>query len=301
MRIAILLSTYNGEKYLVPQISSLLSQKFSGTVIICVRDDGSSDKTVDILRGYEKEEKISLSIGENLGSAKSFLQLLKDNPGYDYYAFCDQDDIWFNTKIQRAVDKIKNYNIPALYSSNARLVNGDLSDAGRNVHNHCPVTNIYGLSCEGGHIGCTMVFNKELARAALESGLPDNILCHDAFMSLLCVALNGALVYDEEPSLLYRRHENNATDVPRGLKGTIKNRFAIIKGSIYTDIAGQANAVLEICGESIDDEKRSWLEQVSRYKKSFMTRIKLSLSRKTKYQSLNSSITNRIAIAFGNK
>lgn len=83
------MSTYNGEKYLSEQIESILRQDCDAEISLIVRDDGSSDKTTEILDEYKEKELLTWFQGENVRPAKSFWQLIKSNPGYDYYAFAD--------------------------------------------------------------------------------------------------------------------------------------------------------------------------------------------------------------------
>ena len=138
MRLAVLMSTYNGERYLVDQIESILGQKTDFEYSLIVRDDGSTDKTCDILKQYAAENKILFVKGENIGAAKGFMSLLIDNPGYDYYAFSDQDDIWNENKLQIGVDSIRAFSGPALYCSNCELVDSELNSIGRNTHRKRP-------------------------------------------------------------------------------------------------------------------------------------------------------------------
>ena len=92
-KILVLMSTYNGEKYVDTQIKSVLNQK-NVNVKIYIRDDGSSDKTVDIIKKYN-DERITFFEGQNKGATDSFFELIKKAPlDFDYYAFCDQDDYW---------------------------------------------------------------------------------------------------------------------------------------------------------------------------------------------------------------
>ena len=101
-KVAVVLSTYNGEKYVKEQLDSILKQTYKNVEII-VRDDGSKDSTVEIIKEYqEKHKNIKLVVGENLGFIKSFFELLKIAEA-DYYSYADQDDIWVKNKIELAV------------------------------------------------------------------------------------------------------------------------------------------------------------------------------------------------------
>lgn len=111
--LQILMSTYNGAKYIREQMDSLLEQdcEAKGTASFCiiVRDDGSSDGTQDILEEYAGRypEKISWYQGENHGVIRSFFELLQKSGASDYYAFCDQDDYWMPDKMSHAVETLQ--------------------------------------------------------------------------------------------------------------------------------------------------------------------------------------------------
>ena len=91
-KILILMSTYNGEKYLREQIESIRNQTIKEDIEILVRDDGSKDGTLEILEEYAEIGTLQFIRGKNIGSAQSFHELLRIAPKYDYYAFADQDD-----------------------------------------------------------------------------------------------------------------------------------------------------------------------------------------------------------------
>lgn len=104
-KVAVLLSTYNGEKYLEEQLNSLCNQTYSNLEIV-IRDDGSSDGTCDLIKKYQqKHNNIKFEEGTNLGFIKSFFCLL-ELADADYYAYCDQDDIWLENKVELAVQAL---------------------------------------------------------------------------------------------------------------------------------------------------------------------------------------------------
>ena len=126
-KIVVLLSTYNGENYLKEQIDSILNQKSSHHIDLMVRDDGSSDGTIEILKSYEEEYpgRIKVHFKENVGYIKSYFELIREAEGYDYYALSDQDDIWLEDKMETAIEACEAcaYNGPLLYGSSSFLVN----------------------------------------------------------------------------------------------------------------------------------------------------------------------------------
>ncbi|MBQ4399872.1 MAG: glycosyltransferase, partial [Alphaproteobacteria bacterium] len=104
--VLVLMSTYNGEKYLKTQLDSILAQQ-GVNVQILVRDDGSSDGTLPILQAYAAQGKLTYYTGPNLKPAKSFMDLIYNAPQADFYAFADQDDYWLPEKLICAVNKLK--------------------------------------------------------------------------------------------------------------------------------------------------------------------------------------------------
>lgn len=124
--VAVLLSSYNGSKFIERQVQSILNQK-DVKVTLFIRDDGSKDeKTLEILEEYKKIENIVLVQEQNVGLAVSFMNLVymaKDS--FDYYCFADQDDIWLEEKLIEAIKKIKDYDTPVLYVSNQTLVDSN--------------------------------------------------------------------------------------------------------------------------------------------------------------------------------
>ncbi len=112
-KVVVLMSTYNGDRYLENQIESLLNQK-GVEVMILARDDGSKDRTPEILEKYKRENRADTAeasfdyyVGQNLGPAGSFLDLMKHAPEADFYALCDQDDTWLPDKLKIAVNAIQ--------------------------------------------------------------------------------------------------------------------------------------------------------------------------------------------------
>ena len=131
-KVMVLMSTYNGEKYLREQIDSILGQT-GVSVKLLIRDDGSKDNTVEIVKQYCKEnDDIKLVEGKNVGFAESFMELVYRANLYSdisYFAFSDQDDVWLNDKLISAIhmlEGIHEKNAPNLYFSTARAVDKDL-------------------------------------------------------------------------------------------------------------------------------------------------------------------------------
>ena len=127
-KVVVLLSAYNGEEYIGEQIDSILQQDW-GNVSIWVRDDGSKDQTVSILERYEKDGRVHLKRGENLGFIGSFFWLVANCEEGDYYAYSDQDDVWFPNKLSMAMERMEKekQEQPLLYFSNYDYYDGQLN------------------------------------------------------------------------------------------------------------------------------------------------------------------------------
>lgn len=132
--IAVIMSTYNGEKYLREQLDSILNQK-DVNLDLYVRDDGSVDGTAEILNQYSKRyPQVHVELAANAGVGNSFMNCLYSVPGeYQYYGFADQDDIWLQDKCIAGISALKRTG-KALYSSNQECVDSDGKSLGPEIH-----------------------------------------------------------------------------------------------------------------------------------------------------------------------
>lgn len=205
-KVVVLMSTFNGEKYIKDQIESILSQK-DVDVNLIVRDDGSSDSTLDILEDYSQQGKCYYYHNDNKGAALSFIDLLFHAPEAEYYSFSDQDDVWLPDKLRIAIEAIKEYKKPALYHGLAGKVDENLMPLPNPQYN--PMQTFAG-SLLTSATGCTMVFNSALMDI-LRTYQPKNISMHDAWVYRTCYAVGGAVIYDCNSYMLYRQHSNNVS------------------------------------------------------------------------------------------
>ncbi|NOT85873.1 MAG: glycosyltransferase family 2 protein [Methylococcaceae bacterium] len=207
--IVILLSTYNGQLYLEAQINSLYAQTHQNFSLI-VRDDGSTDQTRAILKKYaQRYSNIILIEGDNLGVINSFYHLLAHCPANpkQFYAFCDQDDVWQPAKLTNALHRLNATVNPALALVCSRLA---YVDSELNLLQLSPIPMFFGFEnalIENSAIGCTMVFG-EVIRQKILAANPDQMMMHDWWAYLVAAAF-GEVLYDPEPSILYRQHANN--------------------------------------------------------------------------------------------
>lgn len=209
-KVAVLLSTYNGEKYIREQLESILEQTYPN-IEIYVRDDGSTDGTVSVLEEYEMEDRIHLERGGNVGFIKSFEWLIANSGKADYYAFSDQDDVWFSDKIDRAVQKLQDEpkDIPILYFSNFDYYDGNMNylstrDFGK------PNISFLNSLVDCLPLGFNTIFNYK-AKVMVTNEMPEQSSGHDWWMYMVCTGL-GKIVYDRHSTVKYRRTGSNVSD-----------------------------------------------------------------------------------------
>lgn len=299
-RVVVLMSSYNGERYIRNQIDSICNQQGDFVLDIIVRDDGSSDDTINILEEYANQGKVRWYTGQNLKPARSFIDLILNVCGYDYYAFSDQDDFWYQDKIQCAIDWIKGAKKPAIYFSNAEIADEKLNSLNKVLYKKQPNTDFYTISCSAHVIGCTMVFNEELARIIREKERPTILTMHDTFMTKVCTAVNGDVYFDGKAHIKYRQHGNNVVGFDYRIHAKVKKRFDAIFHKADVSIADVAEEIIRIYGDLIPDKNIKWLQGIVCYKNSLFSRLLLAVSTKTRYYSKNIAVTNRLSILLGN-
>lgn len=223
-KLQILMSTYNGEKYLREQLDSIIKQTYP-LINILIRDDGSSDGTLSILKEYAgKYDHVTYYEGENIGVIQSFLQLLKESDAnVSYYAFADQDDVWLPEKIERAVEKLKEKRDkgPLLYCSDLYVTDEQLNVL--KVDEKRPRPSFGNALVQNICTGCTAVFNKEL-RDVINQTQPKTIVMHDWWL-YLSAALQGTVIYDQTPYIYYRQHGHNEWGVKKTKLDVLKYRL----------------------------------------------------------------------------
>lgn len=276
--VFVLLSSYNGEKYIRQQIESILAQE-GCEIRLIVRDDGSTDDTLKILAEYKNEGKLEYYQGSNLGPAKSFLTLMINAGEAEYYAFSDQDDIWENDKIIEGIRKLPKTQNPALYCSNLRMVDNQGNVLAPLFLPEKIATDFYSLVLQSGYLfGCTMIFNRPMQQFVASRGLPQYLVMHDVWLGIIA-AMYGNLVYDANTYINYRRHEGNFTGNKSGKNKGIREKLAEATSENKFSFSKQLFSFLEYVSEN----QRKLLSQhkivhiISTYKVNWINKIKLLL------------------------
>ena len=274
--VAILLTTYNGEKYLSDQIESIMNQTFQDFVCL-VHDDGSSDHTMDILQEKKRiyGEKIVILDYPRQGTPRdNFLSLIEyaDTP---YIMFADQDDFWLPEKIQKTLDMMKRgekqsgYSAVAVYS-NVKVVDEKLRVIDESFYSYTrknPMkTALSDLIMGNVALGCTMMINRELYRRYTKSELT-TIPNHDWLFMLLGKSC-GSVYYMQESLMLYRQHSKNMVGALEG-----KGLFDKIK-----DVVG-----LKALQEKLKEEKHT----IQRQRKRAQELLNFDLIENSEYEFLS--------------
>ena len=295
--VVVLLSSYNGEKYLKEQIDSILNQE-GVYVHLIVRDDGSKDSTLDILEGYKKRGKLKYYNGDNKRTAQSFMDLIYTAPEAEFYALSDQDDYWLPDKLRIGVEKIKKEDCqtPILYYGMPRIVDEKLNLIRPQSDTSEIMTTFESCLVNSKATGCTMVFNKSLCDI-LKSAKPDYVLMHDAWAHKVCLALDGKVLFDSDVHILYRQHGNNVVGIPKNLLDKIRLYY----GEFKKDNQMRSRCVrslVESYGERMLPDKRQKAEMVAYYRDDFVKTLRLFCNGKIKTDYWKRNIIYKVAVLF---
>ncbi len=184
---------------------------------ILVRDDGSSDGTVELLRS----RGLDVERGEHVGFVRSFGALLARAEA-DYVAFCDQDDVWLPDKLSRAVARLEGASGPALYCGRLAVVDERLEPLGLSPLPRRGLSFANAL-VESQAPGCTIVLNR--AARVLVGEFPHEVVSHDWWLYLV-VSACGEMLYDERPTILFRKHSSQAFGIGTGTLETWRQKLA---------------------------------------------------------------------------
>lgn len=242
--IAILLTTYNGEKYLREQINSIIHQSFKDWKLY-ITDDGSIDGTIDIIRCFVKEnEKICYVYSPPRKGAKNSFIWLLNKINSDYYMFSDQDDIWLPNKILTAYQRIVelescviNREKPIVVHSDLIIVNEELNVISNSFATYSNIlisdSSFSYYSAYNNVTGCTMMFNRKARELSLNP--PRFSKMHDSWIARIVSFNHGIISYIETPQILYRQHSNNTIGAQKDI--FVLKKIFILKQIILSNIS----------------------------------------------------------------
>ena len=273
--VAILLATYNGATHLHEFLESLANQTVKDFVLY-VRDDRSTDATLKIVETFANRLNIQLIPStERLGAARSFFLLMqKAEASHDIFMFADQDDYWYEDKVERAAAALNPcVDMVALYCTRLEYVDADLKHL-----KYSPLPRV--VSFENAIVqniatGCTVAITG-LARTAILVGQPKDYIMHDWWFYLYCSAF-GRVLYDPTPSIKYRQHGGNVIGAATSFHDELwrrLRRFFSRNMSGYL-LSTQIVAFVECHGRSLDSSKLNTLQRLIEAKHDFSKRIGL--------------------------
>ena len=304
--VAVIMSTYNGEKYLNEQIDSILSQK-DVHVELFIRDDGSTDRTRVILSEYEKKyENIHVNYSYNVGCGGSFLRELKAVTGFNYYAFSDQDDYWEKEKLISAVKAISHHesihgrNIPVLWYSNVNVADKNLNilqTTRLEKRIHSLERSILRMSVPG----CAMVINKYFHDLIASKPLTDEVTrlyLHDSLIMYLVNSARGIMICDFKPYTYYRQHGKNTEGHPTKLIPRIYREWNNFMNNPRKE-AEFAEVLLNVWGDAVTPEARKTLTITAGYKENIFYRLRIVLSPKFRTGDIRLTTLGKLKALFG--
>ena len=219
-KVEILMATYNGEKYIKEQIESIISQTYEEWNLL-IRDDGSIDKTLEIIKEFEKNDKrikILKDSKGNLGYIKNFEELLR-NSRAEYIFLCDQDDIWRKDKLEKSLLYLKNksviiHNAKILYSEKLKNRYKEKLE----FRNKSLISRIVFPE----YTGCCMGLRKEFLKIVLP--IPNGFPSHDIWIGMLA-EIKKDIYYLNEELIDYRRHLQNVSATGEKSKNSLLKKL----------------------------------------------------------------------------
>lgn len=269
--VAIVMTTYNGEKYVKDQINSILASVYQDFELF-IYDDGSKDNTMPILRDLENQNPSKVHVFQNevnLGVTINFLNAFSRTT-MDYIMFCDQDDFWKPNKIALTLKRMRHMEAqisketPLAVFTDASVVDEKLKIVNNSFfcsnHLNPKKSDLAHLLMENKLIGCTVMVNAALRKILQSNRLPDKAKYHDWWIALVAAAF-GKIGFVNESTLLYRQHEGNVVG-GAGFLAYLQNRLSSLqdqKESVQILIR-QADEFLTLYGEQLSGEKREVIQ-----------------------------------------
>ena len=300
--VVVVMSTYNGEKYIEEQIDSIMKQE-SVKTILYVRDDNSKDSTVEKINmlKHKYPERIILQSEQNLGYKKSFLKALSDAPEGDYYAFSDQDDVWLKEKCIHAINMIEQKGSNCkLYASAQIMVDENLNQIGYKKFSGMKPS-IEASFARHRLPGCTFVFRKEIKEYVSDFAdldLDDDHMPSHDFVITACSLAFGDIIIDDESYIKYRRLNNSLTPGGSGIIKRLKHESKVMFHN-RNRYSFTAKCIMDRYSDLISDEKKKFLLHVIKSRRSLGSRLWLIFNRRLNCGVFMGNREVRIKILFG--
>ena len=301
--VLIFLCTYQGERFVEQQLESLLRQTHQNWRLV-ISDDGSNDKTVEIITKFKKnniDKDIKIINGPQKGFANNFLSICQHAMSSDhYFAFCDQDDIWLENKLEKSIENLTPHDsYAALYCGRSHLIDENNEVIGKSplFRKKPSFENALVQSIAGGN---TMTFNRkafDTLRHSIDPVL--SYVSHDWLLYQIVTAVGGTVIYDTAPTLLYRQHDFNQIGHNLGFLPKIKRLRMLLEGQ-FKNWNSVHEAFWKKNSSIIDQTNVATISEFYRIRKSILPRrIIDALSTKLYRQTLYGNLALRLGIIIG--
>jgi glycosyltransferase involved in cell wall biosynthesis len=264
VRIAVLMAVLNGEKFLNDQLRSLETQTVP-TIDIWASDDGSTDGSISLLKQWQKrwiKGEFHILVGPGKGFSENFRSLMmRGNIEADFFAFCDQDDVWDNDKLEIAVKQLSQNCVawPGIYASRTRIISasGDKIGVSPLFSRQPSFRNAIVQNIGGGN---TMLINSLAWNIIREGARRTGFVSHDWWSYLLVSGIGGKVIYDPIPRTSYRRHEENLVGDNVSTSARIDRLFRLLSGE-FADWNQRNLDSLEKCADLLASDSRNLFKE----------------------------------------
>lgn len=248
-KVAVIVGTYNGADWIEAQIASINAQ-IGCEIHIYIRDDGSSDKTIEVIGKTALRFPLSVIDAEGIltgSAATNFFKIIGklDFKGYDYVAISDQDDVWFPEKIIEGIKLMLTTKSDA-YSSN--LIAFDNRSSKSFMVNKNSKQKRYDYLFQGASAGCTYILTNK-AMILVSKIINNNFeklnkeSSHDWIIYAICRSNGLRWVHDDRSFIAYRQHSNNVFGAKPGLSGLVAKHKMIKSGWYRSNVALLSNFI----------------------------------------------------------
>lgn len=289
-KIQILLSTFNGERFLHEQLDSFLCQKCHCNTSILIRDDGSTDGTWNILKKYRDKYGFKIVKGKNIGVNRSIYELFNlSDKSCDYYALSDQDDVWLPNKLSMALQSLQSSSErrPMLFASCSQVVTETLEPLGKTIIPKKGV-GFYNAMAQNVTPGHTQVFNRKLMEC-LKLGRSDDIHVVDWWIYLIASGM-GQVIFNNECTVLHRQHGDNAVGYELSFLKQLFKRLKRIHTRDANTISRQLKSFYNIYGNNLNPEYhmeiQAYLDNLTTLPKRLSYAVKTKIYRQTEIETL---------------
>ena len=282
--VAVVMAYFNGQSFFKDQLNSILEQRHTQTTVYMFDDHSRPSIYSDpILKELVDRCNVHVAVRtHNAGFAKNFLLGLAEVPDrFEYYAFSDQDDVWHEDKLEKAIAALEKFpsKEPALYCARTKIVDATCEHTlGYSPRfNKLPsFANALVQNIGGGN---TMVFNRAARDLIIKAAVSANVVSHDWWCYLIVTGAGGYVVYDPEPCLKYRQHSNNLVGANTSWRARLVRIRGLLQGRFRTgnDINLKALSEhvhlltrdnLEILSDFIEARQSSLIKRLFLFKRS---------------------------------